>query len=95
MIKKKSVKSLLSLSLSLALLVGIGMVAINTCSFADSKRPDRGTVKFGAEKKADVKIPPGMEGFKTIIADVAEKVLPTVVSVIPTKIDTVDRKSVV
>ena len=30
-----------------------------------------------------------MEGFKTVIADIAEKVVPTVVSVIPTKIDTV------
>jgi serine protease Do len=86
---KKSAKSLLSLSLSLALLVGIGLVVFNTCSFADSKRPDRGSLHFGAERKPEVKVPAAMEGFKTIIADAAEKVLPTVVSVIPTKIDTV------
>ncbi|MBN1128216.1 MAG: DegQ family serine endoprotease [Chitinispirillaceae bacterium] len=86
---KKLAKPLIPISLTLMLLVGAGLAVLNTCSFADSKRPDRGTVQFGAEKKAEVKIPPAMEGFKTIIADVADKVLPTVVSVIPTKIDTV------
>ena len=34
-------------------------------------------------------IPPALQGFTTVFADVAEKVVPTVVSVIPTKIDTV------
>jgi serine protease Do len=86
---KKGVKTIVPITLSLALLAGIGLVVFNTCSFADSKRPDRGSVRFGAEKKPEVKVPAAMEGFKTIIADAAEKVLPTVVSVIPTKIDTV------
>jgi serine protease Do len=86
---KKPLKTLIPISITLALLVGSGLVFLNTCSFADAKRPDRGSVQFGAEKKDEVRMPAGMEGFKTVIADVAERVLPTVVSVIPTKIDTV------
>ena len=60
----------------------------NTCC-ADAKHPDRGSITFGAQEPPKVKIPPGLEAFKTIFADVAEKVIPTVVQVIPTKIDTV------
>ncbi|MBN2036588.1 MAG: DegQ family serine endoprotease [Chitinispirillaceae bacterium] len=87
--KKPTVKTLIPISISLAFVVVMGLVFLNTCSFADSKRPDRGSIPFGAQNKPTIKIPPGMEGFSTIIADVAEKVVPTVVSVIPTKIDTV------
>jgi serine protease Do len=36
-----------------------------------------------------VNVPPALQGFATVFADVAEKVVPTVVSVIPTKVDTV------
>jgi serine protease Do len=52
-------------------------------------RPARGTVQFGAAAPPKVGIPPAMQGFATVFADVAEKVVPTVVSVIPTKVDTV------
>ena len=84
-----SKKAVVSLSITVGVLFAIGMLLHNTCSFAESKRPDRGGITFGAENKPDVKLPGQMEGFKTIIADIAEKVIPTVVSVIPTKIDTV------
>jgi serine protease Do len=70
-------------------LFAIGILLHNTCSFAESKRPDRGGITFGAESKPDIKLSGQMESFKTIIADIAEKVIPTVVSVIPTKIDTI------
>jgi len=56
---------------------------------APEKRPARGSVNFGASGSSGVNIPPAMQGFTTVFADVAEKVVPTVVSVIPTKIDTV------
>lgn len=70
------------------LLVAAGMVFYSTCSFADSKRPDRGAINFNTTKP-DVKTPPHFEAFRTVFADLADKVIPTVVQVIPTKIDTV------
>jgi serine protease Do len=85
----KGVKRVIPVSVAVTILIAIGLTVYSTCSFADSKRPGRGSVTFGAEKKPDIKVPPQMEGFKTIFADIAEKVVPTVVSVIPTKIDTV------
>ncbi|MBN1308844.1 MAG: DegQ family serine endoprotease [Chitinispirillaceae bacterium] len=75
-------------SLFVALLAA-AMIVYTTCSFAESKRPERGSVDFGATKQPDIKTPPHLEPFKTIFADLAEKVVPTVVQVIPTKIDTV------
>ncbi|GBU21919.1 hypothetical protein R80B4_01821 [Fibrobacteres bacterium R8-0-B4] len=56
---------------------------------AEPARPARGSVQFGAQTAPKVALPPAMQGFATVFADVAEKVVPTVVSVIPTKIDTV------
>jgi len=82
-------KALISLSITVGVLVALGLLLHNTCSFAASKHPDRGAITFGAEKKPDIKIAGSMESFKNIVADIAEKVIPTVVSVIPTKIDTV------
>ena len=76
------------LSIGTALLA-TALILYTTCSFAESKRPERGTVDFGAAKQPDLKTPPHLEPFKTIFADIAEKVVPTVVQVIPTKIDTV------
>ncbi|HUI91336.1 MAG TPA: DegQ family serine endoprotease [Chitinivibrionales bacterium] len=59
-------------------------------SFADSgKRPDKGSITFGAKEKPEVKTTPDFQSFKTIFADIADKVIPSVVSVIPTQIDTV------
>jgi serine protease Do len=81
-------KPLLPVSLIVTLIAG-SMAFYATCSFAESERPHKGTVQFGAEKQPDIKTPPQMEPFKTMFADIAEKVIPTVVQVIPTKVDTV------
>jgi len=55
-----------------------------TCTFAQSEKENVEDVQFGAKDK------PSIEGdFSTRIADVAETVIPSVVSVVPTKIDTV------
>ncbi len=58
-------------------------------SFADEQKPKQGTVKFGAENPPSVQSSPQYEAFKTMFADIAEQVIPTVVSVTSTKIDTV------
>jgi periplasmic serine protease, Do/DeqQ family len=58
-------------------------------SFADAKHPGKGSITFGAKEKPAVKSTPDFQAFKTIFADIAEKVIPSVVSVIPTQIDTV------
>lgn len=66
--------------LNLALLVSLDC----TCTFAQSEKENVEDVQFGAEGK------PNIEGdFGSRIADVAEAVIPSVVSVVPTKIDTV------
>ncbi|MDR3011902.1 MAG: Do family serine endopeptidase [Chitinispirillales bacterium] len=56
---------------------------------AEDGRPARGAVSFGAQSAPNVDVPRAVQGFATVFADVAEAVVPTVVSVIPTKIDTV------
>jgi serine protease Do len=58
-------------------------------SFAEGKRPEKGSVTFGAKEKPDIRTTPEFQSFKTAFADLAEKVVPAVVSVIPTQIDTV------
>jgi serine protease Do len=60
-----------------------------TCSFAESDKPREGSIQFGAKKKPDIDIKGDIGSFTTVFSDVAEKVVPSVVSVIPTKIDTV------
>lgn len=58
-------------------------------SFADSGRPKEGSIDFGAKENPALGTSARMGAFRNIFADVAEKVVPTVVSVIPTKIDTI------
>jgi serine protease Do len=58
-------------------------------SFAEGKRPDKGSISFGAREKPAIASTPEFQSFKTIFADIADKVIPSVVSVIPTQIDTV------
>jgi len=58
-------------------------------SFAENKKADSDAISFGAEKKPDIKVPQQLESFKNVFADIAAKVIPTVVSVTSTKIDTV------
>ncbi|HAJ79766.1 MAG TPA: protease [Fibrobacteres bacterium] len=81
-----------STPLSVLAILVLGVFIVMSCkfSFADSsKRPEKGTIAFGAKEKPDIKNPPGIEAFRNVFADVAEKVVPSVVSVIPTQIDTV------
>ena len=54
--------------------------------FAGSNSPRQGTVQFGASEKP---VPISSEKtamFRSVFADIAEKVVPTVVSVIPQKL---------
>jgi len=78
------------LPLSAVVIVAAGAVLFtNTKSCAEQKRPARGSVNFGVQDKPNVNLPPALQQFSTVFADVAERVVPTVVSVIPTKVDTV------
>ena len=78
------------LSVFIVLIVGACIAMSCKFSFADSsKKPEKGSVAFGAKEKPAIKTTPEFESFKTVFADVAEKVIPSVVSVIPTQIDTV------
>ena len=72
-----------------ALISTAGLITYSTCSFAESNHPPKGSVTFGAEKKPDINTPPQLSAFSNMFADIAEKVVPTVVQVVPTKIDTV------
>jgi serine protease Do len=77
------------LPISVAAALVLGGAIYYSCSFAESDRPSRDAVEFGAKKQPEVNIPPALQSFSTVFADIAEKVVPTVVQVIPTKIDTV------
>lgn len=57
--------------------------------FADPARPKEGSIEFGAAENPAKDAADKLGSFKTVFADVAEKVVPTVVSVIPTRVDTV------
>ena len=59
------------------------------CSFADSNHPPKGSVEFGTAENPLKDKSAALGAFKTVFADIAEKVVPTVVSVVITKIDTV------
>ncbi len=78
--------SLLFVVLSL-LLVGAASLK---CGRAEAERPREGSIEFGASTKPSLPDQPqAFQSFKTVFADVARQVVPSVVSVIPTKIDTV------
>ncbi|NLE00468.1 MAG: Do family serine endopeptidase [Fibrobacter sp.] len=57
--------------------------------FAEKARPAPGSIKFGAAENPNAERAEKLGAFKTIFADIAEASIPSVVSVIPTKIDTV------
>lgn len=87
--KKLFSKHLVPISLLVVLAAG-AFVIYSNYSFAGLDRPTPGTISFGTTKAPeDIKAPPQFESFKTLFADIAENVVPTVVQVIPTKIDTV------
>jgi serine protease Do len=73
----------------LCLLVTSSMFFGSRCSFADAKHPAKGSLEFGAPENPLKGKTGNLGPFKTIFADIAETIIPTVVSVIPTKIDTV------
>ncbi len=56
---------------------------------ASESRPSKGSIKFGADNNPLVDAADKMGSFKTLFGDIAENVIPTVVSVIPTKVDTI------
>ncbi len=58
-------------------------------SFAENKKTEKNSITFGAEKKPNVNTPPQFESFKTVFSSIAEQVIPTVVSITSTKIDTI------
>ncbi len=68
------------------------LLAIN-CSFADQQqeypRPKRGSVVFGASTPPSIENRDQMSSLNKVFVDIAREVVPFVVSVIPTKIDTV------
>ncbi|MBD3391737.1 MAG: Do family serine endopeptidase [Chitinivibrionales bacterium] len=72
----------------LLVLLGSLLVADTVCSDAGSEKPKEASITFGAEKKPSVRTGKEVARFATVFADVAEKVVPSVVSVIPTKVDT-------
>jgi serine protease Do len=92
-IKAESAKKAKSKVAKAAVFIAAAAVAITLTVAkpfsAEPARPARGSVQFGAQAAPKIAIPPALQGFSTVFADVAEKVVPTVVSVIPTKIDTV------
>lgn len=83
-------KRLINYSAISLLLFFISFSVIDSnCIFAESKHPPKGSVTFGAEKNPTNYSDNFLGSFKNIFADVAENVVPSVVSVIPTKIDTI------
>ena len=87
--RRNALKPVIPISLTVIACIAVALVIHGTGSFAESGRPEHGSIVFGAEQKPDIRASAQLGAFKTVIADVADKVVPTVVSVIPTKIDTV------
>lgn len=72
----------------LSVFVAGAYIVYSKRSFAGSDLPQPGTVSFGSTKEL-TETGNRFESFKTLFADIAQNVVPTVVQVIPTKIDTV------
>ncbi len=85
---KKISKPIIPIS---AVIILVAFIFTINCkfSFAENKKPKGEVPKFGADKKPLIKTSPQFESFKSIFADIAEEVIPTVVSITSTKIDTV------
>jgi len=62
-------------------------------SAGNEKFPKKGSVDFGAKSAPAINVSPEFAGFKTIFADIAQNVIPTVVSITSTQIDTVYYRS--
>jgi Do/DeqQ family serine protease len=66
-------------------LLGVGFSAVAS----EKVFPKRGSVQFGAKERPQVNVSPEFAAFSTVFADIAESVIPTVVSITSTHIDTV------
>ncbi|MCL2844461.1 MAG: Do family serine endopeptidase [Chitinivibrionia bacterium] len=66
-------------------LLGVGFSAVAS----ERVFPKRGSVQFGATQRPKVNVSPEFAAFSTVFADIAESVIPTVVSITSTHIDTV------
>ncbi|MDD5673307.1 MAG: DegQ family serine endoprotease [Chitinivibrionales bacterium] len=73
----------------LSAIIAVSGIIAGTMTFAEGKKPARGTIAFGATEKPMLKSSPQLESFKSPFAENAEKVVPTGVSITLTKIDTV------
>ena len=78
-VKKLTAISFLSFVLTLILM---------TLSCAN-EHPQEGSIHFGADKKPLIHTSPAFDQFKNAFADIAESVIPTVVTITSTEIDTV------
>lgn len=72
-----------------ALMFVSAALVIDCNSQAETNNPEQGSIEFGARKNPAPDIQKDMGQFATVFADVADQVVPSVVSVIPTRIDTV------
>ncbi|HEX3019683.1 MAG TPA: Do family serine endopeptidase [Chitinispirillaceae bacterium] len=79
------------IAVSLLVILIAGALVIHSHNRSASlEHPKPGSITFGLIKDpAQIKSSAKFESFKTLFADIAENVVPTVVQVIPTKIDTV------
>ncbi|MFP4522161.1 MAG: Do family serine endopeptidase [Fibrobacterota bacterium] len=76
-------------SVAMLAVIMISVILFNCdFTFADDDNGSENSIKFGSEKRPELDLS-GIGSFKTVFADIAEQVVPSVVSVIPTKIDTV------
>lgn len=85
---KKLSKPFIPLYIISLLAIGIFIFSCKF-SFADNKKPQKDSITFGAEKKPTIKKPADFESFRSVFSDIAKEVIPTVVSVTSTKIDTI------
>ncbi|ERP32087.1 Do family serine endopeptidase [Chitinivibrio alkaliphilus] len=65
------------------------VILVTSCSARDGDFPEPGSIRFGAEEAPDIPSYEEFAGQLRVPAEVAEVVLPTVVSITSTKIDTV------
>lgn len=67
----------------------ISSLIMQGCSYAGSDNTTNKKIKFATKENSVIKVQPDKTDLKTVFADIAEKLIPVVVAVIPTKIDTI------
>ncbi|HEX3020672.1 MAG TPA: Do family serine endopeptidase [Chitinispirillaceae bacterium] len=80
---------LLPNKLPFTIILNILLIIVTNCSYGDPKeeRPRRGSISIGASKRPIALDSVKLDLFKNIFVKVAQSVVPSVVAVIPTKID--------